>query len=357
MNRLHQLKQTLMKNLEDTANYSNLEIVLLDYNSQDGMEEWVKTHLMRYIESKRLIYYRTTDPESWNPSHSKNLAFKLADGDIICGIWADYYTGKGFPEYVNNCFKTDSNCVLTPIDFPRTRKDYAAPGDVLGKVCVKKVDFLKVRGFDERMDKHGFEDYDFINRLEMIGLKRVLIDKSEFLKYLMHDDIQRFTLPTANLKGLYINYLTPSRSGVLLIYSNGFFEKGIVIDNSTSDADHPQYAYQSCTFDFEYSLENPGWTCGKWYESKNTFMLTNESGDDIILMRHGEDEVFFDTKSGASYYNQRNEQVIGELLRFHHFIYTRLIMEQNMKENTAVVNPQGYGVAKVIRNFEEILNT
>jgi hypothetical protein len=74
MNRLHQLKQTLMQNIADNADYEQLEFVVLDYNSKDGMEEWVKQNLAGQIKTGRVVYYKTIEPESWSPSHSKNLA-------------------------------------------------------------------------------------------------------------------------------------------------------------------------------------------------------------------------------------------------------------------------------------------
>ena len=172
MNRLHQLEQTLIKNIEDNNSYNEVEFVVLDYNSQDGMEEWVKQNLSSYINTGKLVYYKTTEPQKWSPSHSKNLAFKLATGDIICNIWSDYFTGKDFAEFVNRSYQNDPNIVMTPIDFHKTKPGYHPPGDVLGKVCVRKTDFLKVHGFDERMDRHGFEDYDFVNRLDALSCNK-----------------------------------------------------------------------------------------------------------------------------------------------------------------------------------------
>jgi hypothetical protein len=235
MNRLHQLRQTLIQNIADNADYEQLEFIVLDYNSKDGMEEWVKQHLAEHIKTGRVVYYKTTDPVSWSPSHSKNLAFKLATGDILCSTAADNYTGKSFAHYVNENFNRDLNIVLTPIDFPRKRIDYHPPSDTFGNVCVTRNNFIKVTGFDERMDRYGFEDYDFINRLEMIGVKRVLIEDFAFLKYISHTNDERYSLP-ANLKGMYVNYIAPSVSEVLFLYGDQCFDKGTVVDNYTAGA-------------------------------------------------------------------------------------------------------------------------
>lgn len=353
MNRLHQLKQTLIQNILDNAEYENLEFVVLDYNSKDGMEEWVMQNLAEHIKTGRIVYYKTTDPESWSPSHSKNLAFKLATGDIVCSIWADYFTGAGFAKYVNDSFNDDDNIVLTPIDFHKTKKNYSPPGDVLGKVCVKRSDFLKINGFDERMNKHGFEDYDFVNRLELIGVRRILIEDFEFLKYLRHDDSERFTLPTSNLEGLYVNYIKPSESEILFLYKDFSFERGAVIDNFTNGSENPQRAHLVNNQHFEYSLNAPEWTQGNWKNGKNAIYLETSDGSELSFTCEAGREMLFDEDSDLIFYRQANAEVIDGMLRFHHFIYTRAIMEENMKENKAVVNEGGFGISVIYKNFQQ----
>lgn len=352
MNRLHQLKQTLLQNISDCADYKELEFIVLDYNSTDGMEEWVKENLLDHINNGRVIYYKTNEPKSWSPSHSKNLAFKLATGDILCSIWADYYTGEGFARYVNDSFKADNNIVLTPIDFHRTKTNHAPPGDVLGKVCVKRTDFLKVKGFDERMNKHGFEDYDFVNRLETIGVRRVLIEDVKFLKYLCHDDNERFKLPTDNLEGLYINYISPAESDVLFIYKDFRFERGTVIDNFSIGAYDIQRAYLANKHYFEYSLKGDRWAYGSWKRDENsTIYLENLDGSAFTLTKKDNSDILFEPQNALKFYHQPKANIVDQMLRFHHFIYTRSIMELNMKESNAVVNKSGFGTATVYKNF------
>ena len=58
MNRLYHLKETLIKNIEDNISYEKLEFILLDYNSTDGLEDWVKSNMKDYIEKDSLKYCR-----------------------------------------------------------------------------------------------------------------------------------------------------------------------------------------------------------------------------------------------------------------------------------------------------------
>src|SRR5688500_144474 len=104
MNRSHHLKQTFLKNIEDNIGYENLEFILLDYNSEDDMEEWVKENLLQHIASGKVVYYKTFEPLAFKHSHAKNLVFKLANNDILCSINADHFAGENFAHYVNESF-------------------------------------------------------------------------------------------------------------------------------------------------------------------------------------------------------------------------------------------------------------
>ncbi|GGI52272.1 hypothetical protein GCM10011425_34840 [Mucilaginibacter galii] len=352
MNRLHQLKQTLPKNIKEGVDYENIEYVLLDYNSGDGLEHWVKDNMADYIQMGKLTYYKTTDPMTWNPSHSKNIAFKLATGDIICNLWADYYIGKTFVQYLDMLFTDNADIVLTPIDFHKTKTDHHPPGDVLGKVCVKKADFTKVRGFDERMNKHGFEDYDFINRLEMIGIKRVLLDDINFMQYIPHQNSERYNLSSHDLKHLYINYQTPFLSEILLLYNDQSFAKGFFIDNISKNADNYIYAYHSRNERFDYDLQEPGWETGDWAQQDNSsILLLNKSNNQNYIFRHSDDKQWIlEGDNHAVFYQHTDEIIINDVLTFKHFVDTRSIMNENLNNNKSVVN-QDYGQATVYKNF------
>ena len=58
MNRLKHLQETLEKNILDNFLVDEVEFVVLDYNSQDGLEEWIAQSMMKYIEMGILVYYR-----------------------------------------------------------------------------------------------------------------------------------------------------------------------------------------------------------------------------------------------------------------------------------------------------------
>lgn len=93
MNRLKHLQETLEKNILDNFLVDEVEFVVLDYNSQDGLEEWIAQSMMKYIEMGILVYYRTTEPAYYRRSHSRNMVFRLAEGEVVCNLDADNYLG------------------------------------------------------------------------------------------------------------------------------------------------------------------------------------------------------------------------------------------------------------------------
>ncbi|EHQ27576.1 hypothetical protein Mucpa_3478 [Mucilaginibacter paludis DSM 18603] len=349
MNRLHHLKQTLLQNIIDNSDYQMLEYILLDYNSNDGMEKWVKENFQKYISDGILKYYRTVEPTQWNPSHAKNLAFNLAQGEILCNIWADYYAGPQFATYVNEQFNEDENIVLTPIKSQRESLLCAAKPDVLAKVCVRTADFKAVNGFDEKMDRHGFEDHDFVNRLELIGVKRTLIEDLSFLNFISHSDDERFEENADDLK-VYINYKSPFESEILFLYNNGDYKKASIIDNYAAVSGRFVSSYIPNKSLFEYTVRTPGWQFGVWNEQNDIIRLSGSRGFFARLVKTRINGHYgFQSKKGSIFYIIDDQQLLKELLTFDHFFYTRSIMEENMRKKVVVVNSEGYGQ---VRKFE-----
>jgi len=106
MNRLHHVKQTLETSILANRPYKNVEFVLLDYNSKDGLGQWVKNKMMKDIESGILNYYQMTNPKPryFNVPHAKNIAHKLGTGDILCNLDADNFGYKNDTNYIMDVF-------------------------------------------------------------------------------------------------------------------------------------------------------------------------------------------------------------------------------------------------------------
>ena len=147
MGRLHHLKETLPNNIEKSNNY-NVEFIVLNYNSADKLDEWMKDNMMDHIETGKIVYYKTIEPEYFKMSHSKNMANRLGTGDLLFTLDADIFILQDICRYCNEVFQedrllVDRNC---------------------GSICLFADFFHKARGYDESMIGWGQEDKDFHDR-------------------------------------------------------------------------------------------------------------------------------------------------------------------------------------------------
>ena len=165
MNRLYDLCLTLPANIEAERSYPNVEFVLLDYNSSDGLGDWVKSEMMKYIESGRLVYYRTEEPQFYNFAHSRNVAFRLATGDIVNNVDADNYTFTGKPkECWSSYLNKMANDCLDRIMLARGKRVNH------GRLGFYKRDFVDLLGgYDERITHYGQDQYDIMRRAWHLG--------------------------------------------------------------------------------------------------------------------------------------------------------------------------------------------
>lgn len=219
MNRLHHLRETLPHNLESRRHHVQHEFVVLDYNSTDGLEDWIKSH-----RDGKLTYYKTTEPSCYKRSHSRNMAMKLATGDVICNLDADNFLGDGFVDYIEKVFSDDNQIFLSPHN--------NAKNDVFGKLCFKKSDFMHLRGYDEQIECYGFEDNDLKARLEELELKMLTYENVDFQQAIGHSELERIEneFLFKNLKQVLIQKKTPFLSKFIFVLNDGTFESAIVED-------------------------------------------------------------------------------------------------------------------------------
>ena len=153
MDRIQYLKYTLPTNIEvSDFLYPNVEFILVDYDSKDGLEGWVKKTLKKHLYSGVLRYYKVTGYKYFNRSHAKNIAHKQAKGNIVCNLDADNFISVEFIETVLRLFERDRNIILH------------GTGGAHGKVCLMKNNFLKLGGYNEDLVDWGVEDIDLLQR-------------------------------------------------------------------------------------------------------------------------------------------------------------------------------------------------
>lgn len=157
MNRLDDLKKTLPENIEDNLDYSNVEFVVLDYNSSDGLSDWIKSDMQPYIDRGLLNFYRTEEPRTYSMAHSRNIAFKLASGHIVNNVDADNFINKGFAKYLN----------LLAHQVPERAVFAKGKRMLRGRLGFYRKEFMDLLGgYDENslLRAYGHDDHDLLHR-------------------------------------------------------------------------------------------------------------------------------------------------------------------------------------------------
>ncbi|MCP9755889.1 glycosyltransferase family 2 protein [Lacihabitans sp. CCS-44] len=253
MNRLHHLKQTLPYNLDCICGDQNHEIIILDYNSTDGLDKWIENNRSRLPKS--IKYFKTTTSDHYKRSHSRNMAMRLASGDIICNLDADNFIGEGFIDYISKVFSENQNVFVSPEENSKS--------DVFGKICFTKNAFFEIGGYDEKIEYYGFEDLELKTRLIEKGLKNIEFNNPDFQRAIQHSEFERIKNEYLfkNLKHILIEKNTPYQSKIVFVLNDNTYESGIVIDDQ----------YNKCD---EYI---------KLLEEKNRYILKDNSVENGIL--------------------------------------------------------------------------
>ena len=163
MDRLFHLEQTYLRNIENASSYPDAEFVLLDYGSRDGLEDWARNNLSEHISSGRVSFYRTDDPKTWVAAHAKNIAHRIATGDILCNLDSDILIPKMFCEYIGSVFSRKPEIIMA-----FDSEDPYGNNGCAGMVIARKEHFYSVNGYDEKIRSGwGCDDMNFQFRCRM----------------------------------------------------------------------------------------------------------------------------------------------------------------------------------------------
>lgn len=161
MNRFHHLKRTLVPNLAKIICFgSDVEWVIVNYNSQDEMDDGLRDYIS-FTMRGHLAYYRTTDIQYFNYSHAKNLSHLLARSDYVVSLDADNFLDAGGIARILQLFAEYPDAILKGLG---------------GLVGLKKPHFLSLGGYDEDFHGWGYEENDFVMRATRWGLTPVGLD-------------------------------------------------------------------------------------------------------------------------------------------------------------------------------------
>jgi predicted glycosyltransferase involved in capsule biosynthesis len=154
MGRRHHIEKTYLKNIETALKvHDKCEFILLNWNSQDGLDDWVQKNLTAYREKGIVKYLRTQKPQEFHQSRTKNITGKNATGHVVCHLDADNILVSKYIESILSEFKNDENKLLK-----------CNGGPLGGRMSCLRKSFVRLRGYDEAMTGWGHEDNDFVER-------------------------------------------------------------------------------------------------------------------------------------------------------------------------------------------------
>ena len=342
MNRMNHLQQTLEKNIQNNYLIGQVEFVLLDYNSQDGLGEWVYNHMKKYIDEKILVYWKTTEPTHYLRSHSRNMAFRLANASILCNLDADNFLGEGFASFMLQEFSNRNNIFYT--------NNYSF-NDTFGRVCVRTVDFMSIRGYNEALQSYGYEDNDFLNRLVLRGLNPISFHDPKFYHYVIHSDTDRVSeeYMAKHLYKMYITYINPYTSEILLLYNNHTWEQYTLVanwhlyafSNSSSSSIYDSYLNEKKRTVIQDDILK-----GTWGED-NDMIWIHENASKYCLQK----ELLIMNFKEFTFYKIQDEYLIARILVLLASAINFNKVSKQMKAN-AEINPDGFGKGEVFKNFD-----
>ena len=319
-----------------------VEFILLDYHSTDGLEEWVKT-LQNYIDIGILHYYRTDVPAHYHRSHSRNMVFRLSNAEIVCNLDADNYLGKGFAEYVLKEFESTKERILITSDFRN--------GDIFGRFCALKSDFMDIRGYNELLAGYGNEDSDLFRRMINHGLQHKAFYHRDFYKVITHSYADRITQESYyhSLDNLYLSYLSPFSTHFLALHKDYTYESAILINKKSRD--------YNVRKPFINLLESAS-------DSTNPIILGStlqtgtwtKIGEHIQITFNHQPFKFLETDKiirieGRHFYKIEVEDILP------YFVVSLSTARNHEKTkqwiaSNSLVNPAGFGIGMVYKNFD-----
>lgn len=160
--RLWQLKQTLPTNILKTND--NVNIIILDYHSDDGLEDYIKDNYQEFLTDGRLKYYKlVTQIDGFDMAYAKHIVHMLAKSSLLFNLDADNFIGST----INEMYNLPVNRILIPriVNGTATAR--------CGRVGISRADYLRIGGYDIEMLGMQNDDGDLVHRSWTAGIRFV----------------------------------------------------------------------------------------------------------------------------------------------------------------------------------------
>lgn len=230
--RFYQISKTLKQNLEDNRLHRDLiEFVLVDFGSNDGLRDWILSNFLEDLESGYLKYYYTEEQPYWHAAICKNTPHYCANNDIVVNLDCDNYVGFLGGQYVIRQFMENRNIL-----FHQFLGDLS--DGTFGRIALMKEHFEFIGGYNESLERLGFEDLDLIERLQAIYLKYVRSSNRRFCSAIRNPSPEGFDelniINSLKSKSNINEGRIIANNGIYGIRNNLFDYRGKLFQKSTS---------------------------------------------------------------------------------------------------------------------------
>jgi predicted glycosyltransferase involved in capsule biosynthesis len=151
-NRLVQFEQTFIKNLEIIEKNTDIEWVIVDYNSTDGLSKYIKN----YVEKFNFIkYYAAVEcVQKYSIPVAKNFAARLSSGEFLFNLDCDNFLDN----IIEEIRATDQGVFC-----------HEYQKGTYGRIGLHKNIFVKIGGYDENFYPAAVHDNDLILRAKYLN--------------------------------------------------------------------------------------------------------------------------------------------------------------------------------------------
>lgn len=151
-NRLHQFQAQYAQNREVILNTGGVEWVILNYNSSDGLHEFMESQGQL---PQKIKYVECLDGAAWHLSVAKNLAHKEGTGDILMNLDCDNLIDDAV-QVIRDHFENRIDVLHL---WSGTERD-----GTYGRVAIWSKLFHNIGGYDESFEPMGYQDKDLMHR-------------------------------------------------------------------------------------------------------------------------------------------------------------------------------------------------
>ena len=218
-----------------------VKVVLVDYGSDPKFEE----HYRSVCDQYDADYFRVDGPMKWNLSHATNLIIRRTSSKYVLCTGMDlmlspHFIKEGIRQvskkpglmHIATMYETPEgliNGLLDPLDMDSLREKSKLmyrqdawpftrnPGINMGL----KHYYERIRGYDERYTLWGYEDDDFVKRMELSGL-RVTNDNSQIYCIHQFHPIERVLEPEKFNPTLQLNWRMLKNDHSIIRNSSGW---------------------------------------------------------------------------------------------------------------------------------------